>query len=168
MACGILRLFCQGAYVFDFPTLLPSLPFPIRLHLKIHLVTHSPNSPNSPAQATSPLEPHSAKMEHPCTAKQTFYHVCSHVKVEAKHLFPCPEVNCTTSFGCTGISVSTFIVNSLCPWCKGEEPLDLPQYHQFDESTKERRRREFEEIVRKQMVECEVKASEPKAEPRLA
>jgi len=98
-------------------------------------------------------------MEPSCTTKTTFYHPCAHVHVDVTHADSCPESTCCTSPGCAGMSVRTFILNSLCPWCTGEEAFRAPQH---TKSRKEQLRGEFERVVRMQIVECEAKASAPK------
>jgi hypothetical protein len=95
-------------------------------------------------------------MELSCKTKTTFYHSCAHVHVDVAHADSCPERTCCTSPGCAGMSVGTFILNSLCPWCTGEEAFRAPQH---TKSRKEQLRGEFERLVQMQIVECEAKAS---------
>jgi len=92
--------------------------------------------------------------------KRTFWHVCTHFKVELKHADTCPGSNCYTPSDCLEIKKRTFIINVECPWCTGEEVFRPMQKH--DKNQKEERRRHFGGVVRKQMVECEAETSEPK------
>jgi hypothetical protein len=99
-------------------------------------------------------------METPCEIRTFFYSTCTHTRVLISHSPHYPHHNSSTSTSCPFAGESTYIINSECPWCTaGEKGVLVPKY---EECVKEERRREFEGVVRRQMVECEKRTEMPR------